>query len=106
MEAVIAKNSAGSAVWKWLVENNQIIACVFLLGHNVWWWFDAPTVFNTVTYCAVCTFLAAIAPRRWMMWAWLVLMLSMSAVRADMLSPQQVVVTSKPTVVFCGNCEQ
>jgi len=107
MEAVIAKKSVASVVWKWFVEHAQMIACFLLLAHNVWWWFHMPTVFNTVTYCAVIAFLAGTTPRRWLLWAWLFLMLSVGATHAAIITrAEQPVVTAKPIVIFCGNCEQ
>lgn len=105
MEAVTVKNSPAATVWKWIVENSQLIAVLMLLGHNVWWWFNAATVFTTVTYCAMCTYMAATAHRRWLLWAWLFLMLSMGAIKAAMLTPETEIV-SNPIVVFQGDCPQ
>ena len=106
MEAVTVKNSPASVVWKWIVENNQMIAVLILFGHFVWQWLYAPTVLNIVAYCAVCTYMAATAPRRFLMYAWIFLMLSKGAFGMVMIGPDAQPVVSKPIVVFCGNCEQ
>lgn len=107
MEAVIVKNSPVSVLWKLFVEHIQLVAVVLLLSHNVWWWFMQPTVLTTVTYCALTALMAGIEKRRWLVWAWILLMLFSAALHAAMLSPTpQAVVAAKPIVVFCGNCEQ
>lgn len=106
MEAVIVKNSPASVVWKLIVEHSQLIACALLLGHNVYWWFNAPTVFTTVTFAAMCTFMAITSPRRWLVWAWIFLMLVMGAIHAATITQAEQQIVSKPIVVFCGKCEQ
>lgn len=106
MEAVIVKDSPASVVWKWIVENNQFLACLVLVGHFAWQWFYAPTVLNVVFYCAVCTYLAATAKRRWLLWAWIFLMLLKGALGAALITQAEQKIVSKPIVVFCGNCEQ
>lgn len=106
MEAVIAKKSVASVVWNLIKNNDQLLAYVFVLSHTVWWWFNAPTVLSTVTYCVGTAYLAGTAPKRWLMWAWLVLMLAMGAIQAGSITNLEREIVSNPVVVFCGNCTQ
>lgn len=51
-----------------------------------WQWVTPPSVLSTVLYGAVCAFLAYVATSRWILFAWLGLMLTMGATNAAVIT--------------------